>query len=253
MDDRRQMFIRAHRSTISKALDYQVQQVARALESGVKDPEIETKVMELAYTDILRQVGSLTAAETIRSMPENLRKTRKDFDDDHAEAMAALEDYILLTVPTLALKSNDTIRRVITGAIATARADSPEEFTEEMILAEAAALMITWLTGPGESVIDTRTEHIVVNATSAGVNAGVAAGAAEPMLRLWNSVFSPTSREWHQAGHGQDRDMTEPFLIGGERMNFPGDSSLGASPSNFINCLCFLTYVEAAKFKPMAA
>jgi HK97 family phage portal protein len=60
--------------------------------------------------------------------------------------------------------------------------------------------------------------------------------------RGWLSAFTPKTREDHKIADQKYSDnpisLNEPFDVGGELMMFPGDSSLGASASNIINCLC---------------
>lgn len=64
------------------------------------------------------------------------------------------------------------------------------------------------------------------------------------MRKVWLTVSDNRTREWHaQAGEDygtkdQAIPIDEPFLVNGEEMMFPGDESMGASPSNIYNCRC---------------
>jgi hypothetical protein len=67
----------------------------------------------------------------------------------------------------------------------------------------------------------------------------------ERLVQTWNSLLDGRERPAHHAAHGQTRPVDEPFEVGGELLRFPGDSSLGASVGNTINCRCFLvTHAE---------
>lgn len=71
---------------------------------------------------------------------------------------------------------------------------------------------------------------------------------------------SPPTKTWHNQGDSRVRDthavtrevpVGSPFTIGGEELMFPGDSSLGASMGNIINCRCFVVYdIEGARREP---
>lgn len=54
----------------------------------------------------------------------------------------------------------------------------------------------------------------------------------------WNSHLDNRVRRSHAAAHGQVVDMAQPFIVNGEKLMFPGDSSLGASLENIIMCRC---------------
>jgi hypothetical protein len=56
-------------------------------------------------------------------------------------------------------------------------------------------------------------------------------------LKEWNAVFVRT-REPHAEADGQKQPISDPFLVGGELLFYPGDGSLGASLWNIINCQC---------------
>ena len=54
----------------------------------------------------------------------------------------------------------------------------------------------------------------------------------------WICRFGPNSRHEHKKAHGQRVPYGTPFTVGGEKLRFPGDGSLGASGWNIYNCQC---------------
>jgi len=66
-----------------------------------------------------------------------------------------------------------------------------------------------------------------------------------PLQKFWASVEDARTRPWHAAVNGQRRDMDEAYIVGGEAMMRPHDSS--ASGRNVINCRCTETYRRKQK------
>lgn len=58
----------------------------------------------------------------------------------------------------------------------------------------------------------------------------------------WNSLMDGRERTWHHNAHTQKRPVADPFDVGPDQLRFPGDTELGASLANIINCRCFLVY-----------
>jgi hypothetical protein len=58
------------------------------------------------------------------------------------------------------------------------------------------------------------------------------------MEREWLATKDSRTRHWHGIADGQRVGVDEPFVVGGEKLMFPGDSSLGASGWNIYNCRC---------------
>ena len=58
--------------------------------------------------------------------------------------------------------------------------------------------------------------------------------------KMWLSTPDNRTRAAHSAidVDGQIRDIDQPFDVGGEQLMYPGDSSLGASLGNVIQCRC---------------
>lgn len=54
----------------------------------------------------------------------------------------------------------------------------------------------------------------------------------------WMCAMSENSRKAHKKANGQVVPIDEPFIINGEKLMHPGDSSLGASAENVIQCRC---------------
>jgi len=54
----------------------------------------------------------------------------------------------------------------------------------------------------------------------------------------WSAAFDERTREAHAIANGQITKTNEPFLVGGERLMYPGDPS--GSAGNVINCRCQL-------------
>jgi hypothetical protein len=75
-------------------------------------------------------------------------------------------------------------------------------------------------------------------------NYGAQGAAVETGLELkreWVSAFDERTRVSHQEANGQIVEMYEPFNVGGESLEFPGD--LNASPENVVNCRCSVAFI----------
>ena len=58
------------------------------------------------------------------------------------------------------------------------------------------------------------------------------------IVKMWITVGDERVRDDHIAADRQIKQANEPFIVGGERLQFPKDRSLGASAGNVINCRC---------------
>lgn len=90
-----------------------------------------------------------------------------------------------------------------------------------------------------------RTERIVRTEVNRASNWGSLQGNLSlgmEMNKVWISAFVKSSRKEHMAADGQKTDIREPFIVWGERLQYPGDPTEG-SAHNTINCLCS-TYEE---------
>lgn len=97
-----------------------------------------------------------------------------------------------------------------------------------------------------------RTARTAVTAAENGGRADTFRRAADMGIKVtqrWLATLDARTRPEHQHADGQVREVGEPFVVGGEKLMFPGDKSLGASGWNIYNCRCCLTTENDKKFE----
>lgn len=63
--------------------------------------------------------------------------------------------------------------------------------------------------------------------------------------KSWVPMVDDRTRDAHIVMHNSGFiPLREQFIVGGERMNYPGDVSTGASAGNVVNCRCRLSFRE---------
>jgi hypothetical protein len=90
-----------------------------------------------------------------------------------------------------------------------------------------------------------RSATIARTETHTAANVGAQAAAETTglnLMREWAAAEDERTRESHADADGQIVGMNEPFEVGGEELNFPGDPS--GSPENIINCRCAMLFIE---------
>ncbi len=152
---------------------------------------------------------------------------RKAFEDIDAATQAYIDEYAATRVVQISDAMRAQIAEIVRQGIAEgwgteqiARAIE-EAFEGELALARARRIA--------------RTE----THTAAMVGQFEAARSSPLQWRkTWLATEDKRTRESHVEANGQERDLEEPFEVGGEELMFPGDPD--GSPSNTINCRCSL-------------
>lgn len=66
------------------------------------------------------------------------------------------------------------------------------------------------------------------------------------IYKTWRNPMDGKERPWHHDAHVEYSDegipVDQPFVVGGEQLMQPGDSSRGASLANLIGCRCYSAY-----------
>lgn len=96
-----------------------------------------------------------------------------------------------------------------------------------------------------EGISQTETQVVYENAkhTQGNLVARKLDRAGQNMQKDWNAFLDGKTREFHAMAHGQRKPLNTPFEVGGERLMYPGDTSLGASLWNIIRCRCTQIFV----------
>lgn len=92
---------------------------------------------------------------------------------------------------------------------------------------------------PKRSRVIARTE--VIAASNAGSYIS-AKSTGLPLKKVWLSTADNRTREIHASADGQVVGIDDAFIVAGERLLFPGDSSLGATAANLVACRCAIIY-----------
>ena len=58
------------------------------------------------------------------------------------------------------------------------------------------------------------------------------------MEKVWIAAVDSRTRAEHLEANGKAVPLNEPFIVGGEKLMFPGDKLNGASASNLVACRC---------------
>ena len=98
-----------------------------------------------------------------------------------------------------------------------------------------------------EQIIPNRSMVIARTETIPAINFGVVEAGKQsgiPLAKVWLSTPDERTRISHSEMEGVSVGMDEPFTIDADALNFPADSSLGASAENVIQCRCTIGYKE---------
>jgi hypothetical protein len=92
----------------------------------------------------------------------------------------------------------------------------------------------------GETIARTEMLASMHEAQEEGLRQMVDTGAlrSDQITREWSAAFDKATRPTHAAADGQKAGSEETFAVGGYRMKYPGDRSLGAPASEIISCRC---------------
>ena len=123
-------------------------------------------------------------------------------------------------------------------------ADKPFSRRDQAVFAGVGTLRK--LKGRQQSIAITETQNAAetAKATEAEVLAGhrpsivAASGAPANVTKEWVTVGDQDVRDSHVLADSQTRDVSKPFTVEGQLLRYPGDTSLGASAANVINCRC---------------
>ncbi len=215
-------------------------------------------ILEKQYTRVSKAFSDeMRSSRDEKSMNDIERKQNEDEELDEL-INEALFIFVNVSANQRSLFLDDTTEKNMEQAVSKARMQLEEE-GEQITNTAVAALAFINLNqlfgGRIETIALTETQYsaertkaIEANAVAGGPDANISNVVQVEGIedfetkKLWSSVLAQNTRDTHASADGQRQQLSDPFIVGGELLKHPGDSSLGASIGNTANCQCSALY-----------
>lgn len=213
-------------------------QVESAIDRAVRNSE---PLWRQAYAQVYTSVGMDFAEAVDQGLTEAYGKAAgRDLEVKAGERQAweaFIERYLRAQGGKRIQEVMSTTRKRITNSLADsyAKGEGADTMADKIMASEKFTA--------GRSLVIARTE--VVSASNMGSQAA-AESFGIPLKKAWLATEDGRERETHAAADGQTVGLNEAFEVGGSRLLFPGDSSMGAEAGEVCNCRCTQTYEPAS-------
>jgi hypothetical protein len=189
----------------------------RAFSGIVKDDTKAVDDEELAAL----MAWSLNAAQ--KTTPEIIHTTQNNMDESMTQARQALSDQgnFQYSQQELALASAVILGRKFVGR------ESTIVITNTQQAAESTKLIGAYSEAGLDPMAAVTRERIPIKPKA---------------VKDWSDDGGPNIRDGHHTGQVARVFIDEPFIVNGQQLMYPGDTSMGASIENIANCHCSVTY-----------
>lgn len=217
---------------------------------------INVRSYEEELIDILRPHYRLVARRFSRNLRNEIRSVfalDMEYKQEDPEVDGEIRNFVnvtpLIQSGFIIAATENIITDIVTGVVAQ-QILSGQILSNEQVANEAAVLInrrnaaratviaMTETQKAAEGVKFTEADMLI--RTGSEVNGMQVSDMSE---KEWNAVLDTRVRSFHADADGQRRPVNEPYLVNDELLNYPGDSSLGASLNNTINCRCGSQFV----------
>ncbi|MEK6459165.1 phage minor head protein [Heyndrickxia faecalis] len=174
----------------------------------------------------LKQISTKTGEITLAELTADI-----DFNEKDEKLLRALQERSLRQAELIQGVTDEDVIKTLWDVV------MDEKYT---IQKATAALQESFAFSKSRAQTIARTE--ILGAARTGqfygdVQSGMVIG------KTWRSAHDSKTRHAHAAADGQTVKFDQTFIVGGEELMFPGDTSHGASAKNVIQCRCFYTRV----------
>lgn len=199
--------------------------------------EMETKKM---YSDMYKQTGLRFAkwyADTFRKVAKK-ELTPSVIEQNMERYAAEKENYLALVREVSAVSgvAKSTLKKVLAELLADDTFMSLGEEARVREIMKRLKFKARWMA-----------RRIVRTETTASANFGIQLSASDiygddNLVKEWIASDGSRTRDTHRTASSQYSNnpipMNEPYLVGGSKMMFPSDTSLGARAKEVVNCRC---------------
>lgn len=232
--------IRHHRKTVTAALNASIQPLLNRIRAtGTYNQNQLQLIKEDELREAVRIIFETTGFRFARTTETTLTKTKKKALESVSFSQLVdglLNDFSPGGLGMLIRSMNETTRKLVAADIALFL-DEGAAINELATLLEKKYKDINRVRGLAIS----RTETI--KASNYGALEGAKASGV-PFVKEWNSILDSRTRASHSSADGKRVAHDEAFTVGGERLMYPVDTSLGASGKNTVNCRCVIDFVD---------
>jgi len=206
------------------------------------------------------QLTAILFAHYLLTMGKFDKEQRRKLPTDVAATVAedaairrSLTTYFTAQAPQHANIINTTTQRDLSRSLieaVVALTDEGAVVSPNALAATTSRLLGAKLNGRTTTIVTTETEFPAE--TSKATELSVLAGSipqieggqvAEVQVdKIWVTVADGAVRPSHSAADGQRVNETDAFIVGGSRLGFPGDLSMGASLNEVMGCRCAAVY-----------
>ena len=238
--------------------DFRIQfkKTATVLNAHSISPELN-KLLTIAYK---RTAAAFTENFTIfnSKLAVHLQELKQDAAtdaDNNRKIEAAILAFILATIPIqsrfILNTTNDQLARTIQKTVSDAEqtgevldvsqiADRAFE-SYNQILSSRIGLIATFETqNSAEEAKSQVAQQLNISTATPSTRTPIAPPPVS--TKVWVAVLDSKTRSAHAFADGQERNANEPFDVMNQKLMRPGDTSLGATAANVMECRCSAIY-----------
>lgn len=252
IDLKRSRWIEAVRLSVSGIFRGELKRIKKAVKGSSPDavPEISEGVIdrnkdewEKFFQATYLSVGRVFAVDTVRAVKQKgVHGLITKFGFTYKEIIP--KDPFSLIDPFILQHIRETSGDKIIGITEATKKQIKTEIETGIIEGEGVREISERIDGIYlENIITNRSKLIarteVMQASNAGSIAGAKSTGIPNLRKVWLTTRDSRTRPNHEDIDGDKIGIDGVFILGdGSRLNFPGDSSLGAAAGQVINCRC---------------
>ena len=255
IESQRAPFEAAAKKLIKTTFNRERLDVLRAIKKGISPEEIETNMIEV-YQDkeplwksviknISMSVSGSFASDVINTAHKTYSPSLIQKQTTEQTVYTEREDYSEEVSVLVALALLVTTKKKIFGLFTKWKSEgngsAGKDSAQWKALEKEIDAVYTTQYMEERAVMISGTE--VVRGSNMGVKSAssVLEDQGKVVKSIWVSQRDNKVRDTHKTADGQAQ-RGDPFSVGGEKQNFPGDVTIGATAKNTINCRCFIRY-----------
>lgn len=211
----------------------------RAKQNKQQDDEDSIKELIAAIFLLWRDQHAPVQADII------VATTVRDMDDAVSQAIQALrEEQKPTDWRSVAAVAAVILKRILRGRVDLIAVTETQTAAETAKAIEASVAAKTLIPGiPLPRDIVPLLEPTVQPSTTPGPGPRITPKPDSTLRKSWMTMRDKRVRRTHKEAEGQSRPVNEAFIVGGSRMMYPGDTSLGAPIREIANCRCSAMYL----------